>query len=570
MILPALSFVLFGTLNMIPFTNGTAILHAHDLAKRYFGPDREWFENNIPFFECSDSILQDVYYYRWKSYKAHIRDLGEKGYVITEFLDDVPWQRQPYAMLNDATGFHIHEGRWIRDRRYLDGFVDYLYAGGGNDRHFSESIADATYAYALATGDLKWATQYLPEMRHIYNLWDDHYDFSKGLYFIEPLLDATEFTISSIDASGGRDGFRGGDAFRPTINAYMYANAMAISRLSLLVGDSKTAKDFAARAAFLKARVQEALWNEGLTHFTDRYQVNNDHVKYWDFIRGRELAGYVPWAFGLPDDDPKYSAAFHHLLSPDQLGAPYGLRTVEPSYPYYLRQYRYLGDKPECQWNGPSWPFQTTQALLGMANLLNDYHQNVLTDADYFRLLKQYALQHYEDGKLDLQEDYNPDTGKPIVGLDRSHHYNHSGFADLIITGLCGLRPRADDILEVNPLIPGSQKYFCLENVPYHGHAVTILWDSDGDHYKKGKGLSVFVDGRRAVQNMPLERVEAKIGAAVFHEAHAPLDLAVNIYRNRLSLSKRLKRPPRFALASGGRAQVVFFRNGSRLVAQTG
>ena len=27
----------------------------------------------------------------------------------------------------------------------------------------------------------------------------------------------------------------------------------------------------------------------------------------------------------------------------------------------------------ECQWNGPSWPFQTSEALTGMANLLDDY-----------------------------------------------------------------------------------------------------------------------------------------------------------------------------------------------------
>jgi len=35
-------------------------------------------------------------------------------------------------------------------------------------------------------------------------------------------------------------------------------------------------------------------------------------------------------------------------------------------------------------------------------------------------------------------------------------HYNHSTYCDLIITGLVGLRPRADDIVEVNPLLPES------------------------------------------------------------------------------------------------------------------
>jgi hypothetical protein len=30
------------------------------------------------------------------------------------------------------------------------------------------------------------------------------------MYFIDPLKDATEYSIASIDASGGQDGFRGG------------------------------------------------------------------------------------------------------------------------------------------------------------------------------------------------------------------------------------------------------------------------------------------------------------------------------------------------------------------------
>jgi len=514
-------------------TSQGQFLPTPQLASHYFESDAQWFQKNIPFFECSDSVITDIYYYRWKLYKAHIRSLGQKGWLITEFLDDVGWQKQPYAMLNDATGFHIYEGRWLRDCQYIDGFIDFLYPGGGNDRHFSESIADATLAYATAKGDLKWATQFLPEMRHIYNLWDDHYDFSKQLYFIEPLLDATEYTISSVDASGGRDGFRGGDAFRPTINAYMYANALAISRLATVSGDSRTAADFAARAAHLKQRVEDALWNDVLQHFTDRYQVNNSHVKYWDFIRGRELAGYVPWSYNLPDDDPRTSAAWAHLRSPDKFAGPYGLRTVGPSYQYYLRQYRYLGTQPECQWNGPSWPFQTTQVLQGMANLLNNYHQRVVSRTDYLKLLRQYAKQHYLGHEPNLQEDYNPDTGLPIVGLDRSHHYNHSGFCDLVITGLAGLRPRADDILEINPLIPedGSLQYFCLEDVPYHGHNVTVLWDGDGKRYGQGAGLSVFVDGRRSAGPALHGKLLIPIGKPKVVHQKSSIDLAVNIYR---------------------------------------
>lgn len=210
-------------------------------------------------------------------------------------------------------------------------------------------------------------------MKRIYRQWEDHYDKEKGLYFIEPLLDATEYTISSIDASGGKYGFRGGDAFRPSMNSFMFANAHAISTLSEMSGDTKSAQEFSGKADALRQQVQQALWNDFCQHFTDRYKVNNRFVRLGEFIRGRELAGYTPWYFDLSDNDPKYVASCKHVLSPKAPGGAYGLRTVEPSYEYYRKQYRYVREdgisKPECQWNGPSWPFQTTLALGGMANL---------------------------------------------------------------------------------------------------------------------------------------------------------------------------------------------------------
>jgi hypothetical protein len=521
--------------------DGTSILPQTSVAIHYFGNDAPWFEKNIPFFDCSDPQITRVYYYRWQLYKSHLKDLGRRGYIVTEFLDDVGWALKPYQSLNDATAFHINEGRWLKDNCYLDDYINFMYSGG-NDRHFSEAIAAAVYARYLANGDRAFAIKNLESMKHVYQLWTNRYDPAKRLYSIEPILDATEYTISSIDASGGRDGFLHGDAFRQTINSFMFANAVAISKLAALAGDTNSAEAFAANAAAIRDAVETNLWNSNLQHFIDRYKADNQFVHYWDFIRGRELAGYVPWAFELPDGDPKYNASWKHLLSPEELGGPYGLRTVEPSYEYYLRQYRYVTvngrQLPECQWNGPTWPFDTTLVLEAMANLLNDYTQDVVQADDYVRLLKQYTRQHYLNGEPDLQEDYNPDTGNVIVGLPRSHHYNHSGYADLVISGLAGLRPRADDVLEINPLIPTDTKstnsieYFCLENVPYHGQLVTIVYDHDGRHYKRGAGLSIYVNGRQILAPSALGRKTVTISGPTVSTTSHPVDLAVNMVKN--------------------------------------
>ncbi|RYM12947.1 MULTISPECIES: MGH1-like glycoside hydrolase domain-containing protein [Sphingobium] len=508
-----------------------------------FGNDAPWYRDRIPFFESADPAIDAVYYYRWQVFRAHQRDLGADGYITTEFADDVDWQRHPYASLNDASGFHIGEGRWLNDRRFADDYINFMYRSGGNDRHFTDHMADSVWGRFLVDGDRADAIEHLPVMNHIYRLWDDKYDFDKGLYFVEPLLDATEYTVSSIDASGGKDGFRGGDAFRPSVNSYMFANARALAKMATMAGNTAMAADYAARADALQKRVLADLWSEKLAHFIDRHQSRkNEHVNYWQPIRNRELVGYLPWMFDLVPDNAHYAAAWAHLLDPASLAGKAGMRTVEASYEYYMQQYRYLGAAPECQWNGPVWPYQTTQILHGMANLLDHARATgPITRSAYMRLLRQYAALHYQGSRLDIEEDYHPETGKPIVGLDRSHHYFHSGFNDLILTGLVGIRPRADDMLEVNPLLPDAADsqalaWFRVQDVPYHGHKIAVTWDDNGSHYKRGKGLSIEVDGKEVARRDRLGRVEIPVARAATPAIARPINRAVQLVRGQFPI----------------------------------
>jgi hypothetical protein len=525
------------------------------IATKYFGADAPWYLRNIPFFEIDDQEIQEVYYYRWKVFRSHIREIGPEGTTLLEFLDNVPWARQPFTDLNDSASFHILEGRWLRDPAIIDSLIDHLYTGGANDRHFSESVAAATESRTRVTGDTSPGLRHLADMRAIFAQWDDHFDRARGLYWIEPLLDATEYTIASIDASGAgftqepsldqnHNGFTGGFAFRPSINSYQYANALAIARFAALAGFPELAHDFSRRAADLRNAVLEQLWNPSLVHFVDRYQRSTEHVTSGEFIRGRELVGYVPWAFELPPTNTNlpghFADAWRHVLVSTEFAGAHGLRTVEPSYARYMTQYRYESatGKPECQWNGPSWPFQTSQVLTGLANLLDDYSQSVITPADYLRLLRQYTRQHLVgDDPPDIQEDYDPDSGRPIVGLARSHHYEHSTYVDLILNGLIGIRPRGDEILEIAPLIPAEPRtggrpirYFALQNLAYHGHDIGIFYDADGVRYAVGRGLSVFVDCQRSYGPAPIERIaiplRARTAAAI--KALRRVDLAVN------------------------------------------
>jgi len=247
----------------------------------------------------------------------------------------------------------------------------------------------------------------------------------------------------------------------------------------------------------------------------------------------RELHGYTPWYFNLPQPGKGYEVAWKQLMDPRGFYAPFGPTTAEQRHPGFKISYEGHG----CQWNGPSWPMSTAVTLTGLANVLNNYPQDVITKADYLETLRIYARSHRRklpNGQVIswIDENINPFTGEWIartrceernaelkkrnqedrILLERGKDYNHSSFCDLIITGLVGLRPRADGIVEVNPLVPeGKWDWFCLDNIAYHGHFLTILWDKTGGHYGKGKGLIVLADGKPVAQSDTLGRVTGKL-----------------------------------------------------------
>jgi len=214
-------------------------------------------------------------------------------------------------------------------------------------------------------------------------------------------------------------------------------------------------------------------------------------------------------------------------MDPQYFAAPFGPTTTERNDPMFL-----VTDHC-CWWSGQSWPYATTQTLVAMANLLNNYKQSAVTREDYAKLLKTYSMTQRKNGKPYIAEGANPDTGS-WAGYDspnHSEHYFHSGYTDLVITGLAGLRPRADDTIEVNPLIPDAWDYFCLDDVAYHGRRVSIVWDTTGAHYGRGAGLQLIVDGKTLASSPTLGRLTAQLpprDAAVTAPARRPINYAVN------------------------------------------
>jgi hypothetical protein len=133
-------------------------------------------------------------------------------------------------------------------------------------------------------------------------------------------------------------------------------------------------------------------------------------------------------------------------------------------------------------------------------------------DVFYYHLHK-YAASHQKRGLPYLGEYQDEKTGYWLKGDNpRSSYYNHSAFADLVISDLVGLKPSAGNQVEVHPLIPeGKWDWFCLDNIPYHGKLLTIVWDKDGSKYGKGSGFRILEDGKEIHQSRKLKHVWADL-----------------------------------------------------------
>ena len=451
-----------------------------------------WMEQNIPLFECPQKNFEEMYYYRWWSLRKHIKNTPA-GYGMTEFLVNRSYADK-YNLIACAIGHHIYESRWLRDPKYLDQIIHTWYRGneGGPMKKmnkFSSWNADAIYNRFLVDGDKDFLLDMMTDLDTEYKRWESTNRLKNGLYWQGDVQDGMEESIS-----GGRRK----QYARPTINSYMYGNAKALSNMGLLAGNEGITMKYALKADTLKQLVEGKLWNERHQFFETMRTDSSANV--------REAIGYIPWYFNLPDAR-KHDVAWKEVMDEKGFLAPYGMTTAERRHPEFRT--RGVG---KCEWDGAIWPFASAQTLTAMANFMNNYPQTVLTDSVYFRQMELYVESQYHRGRPYIGEYLDEVTGYWLKGdQERSRYYNHSTFNDLVITGLVGLRPRTDNTIEVNPLIPeGKWNWFCLDNVLYHGHNISIVWDKDGSRYHAGKGLRVYVNGKLVGQSDRLQRLICK------------------------------------------------------------
>lgn len=456
----------------------------------------EFLSENIPLFECPDSIIQQTYYYRWWTFRKHLKKTAD-GFIFTEFITPVG-HATTHNGISCALGHHIYEGRWLHDPVYIDDYVSFWlfveqHQSKSKFRSFSSWLTDAVYNRFLVNRDTTFLQKLFPALHVDYAIWEKERQLEDGMFWQHDVKDGMEESIS-----GGRRVRN----VRPTINSYMYANAVALSMISVAVNADSVKSMYDNRADVLKDLTQMQLWNDSDSFFEVRLENGKS-------AGVREAIGFIPWYFNLPDDNDRYVKAWDQLTDTAGFSAPWGITTAERRHP----QFRSHGEGT-CEWDGAVWPFATTQTLKGLSNLLTRYrHQGSMTPAVFYEEFHKYARAHQKNNKPFIGEYQDERTGRWLKGdHPRSRFYNHSGFCDLVISDLIGLKPRADAMVEVHPLLPENKwDWFCLDNIRYHDHILTILWDKTGKKYGRGKGFIIYADGKQLYKGKKLQPLKTKL-----------------------------------------------------------
>ncbi len=473
----------------------------------------EFLRKNIPLFECPDKDIEKTYYYRWWTFRKHIKNTPD-GFIITEFLPKVPWAGKHNAIVCPAW-HHFLEGRWLADKTFLADYARHWVANPVDARRYSSWNAHANLEYYKVSRNIELLKEIYPALKEDFFAWEkEKFNADKGLFWQADNLDGMELSISGRYAKNEWKA----NGYRATINSYMYGNCIALSEIAKLLGNDNDAKFFKNRALQIKEAINTKLWDNSARF----YKVIPFELQKFSDVR--ELHGYTPWLFNIPPTE--YSDAWKQLTDTKGFSAKWGLTTAEQRHPNFQILYA-RGRGGICRWDGPVWPFATSITLEALANFINNYPECSWANKDvYYDVLKTYARSHVhtlENGKkvMWIDENQDPYSGvwvarKRMIDFksknyikERGKDYNHSQFCNHIISGLVGVRPTMNGF-EFCPLIPDNWQWFSLKNIKIADKTIDIIYDKTGSKYGK-KGLQIFVDNKVVVSTKVLQKANIYI-----------------------------------------------------------
>ena len=352
--------------------------------------------------------IQTTYYYRWELVTKHLTyGSPNSGYSFTEFIDRPFWSGA-YGAISCPAGHQLYEVRWLRNPRYARDYARYWFrTPGAQPRRYSTWLADAVWAVHLVHPDDGFRQR--PARRPGEEL--------RGLG--EGALRARGRPVLA-DRPRRRHGVSTSTAGRRRTSS---AVRPAIARRSTLhVGrrpghrphrrPRRRQEDRRGvprrRPSRSKQNMQKKLWDPeaavllphvpAATRRRDGFKVKALTPDLPDRPVRRQPARprsdrLCPVAVQSARRGKGYEAAWKFLMDKDDFFADFGPTTVERHDPLFKISKTLLLVERQ------SWPYATTQTLKAMANLLQNYKQ----DVDHQGRLSEIAASLREDAPQERQ-----------------------------------------------------------------------------------------------------------------------------------------------------------------------
>ena len=471
-----------------------------------------WAEN-LPYIDVPKKAVQKAIDYRWWLERFNSLDANIPGYdyqypvtiegvlgynnaiILTQpmHLQDTKWLRSPYL----AYGQLLSAGNSSQSSAFLDN------PGNRNNwnNHYGQYLAEAGYeAFNVIGGGAELAENLAYYFGHDATGQLDHYgNHIEGrdlIAYRNNYMTGNDADTISMHAPGTGTWKAHGE------NAYVWAAADAAAKLYEQLGNTEQAKYYRDLADKIKADVLELMWCEECQKF-ETYAVRptgtQHNANQPNLVKYTESNNYNYFAVGLVPDDAASVTKYKEALKAFFNGKEF------PIFPFYTANQVHNQEVSGSN-NFSNINFTVQLRLYESALRTYDKEQTYITDDMLAMMAEWMAWNVYPDAgdvRYPNNNEFHNIDGRTYENYYRSWIYHNilGNYTYLFIEDMAGIQPRSDEKIELSP-IDFSYDHFMVNNVRYHGHDLTVVWDKPDDgktwYNECPEGYSLYIDGTLA------------------------------------------------------------------------
>ena len=471
-----------------------------------------WAEN-LPYIDVPKKAVQKAIDYRWWLERFNSLDANIPGYdyqypvtiegvlgynnaiILTQpmHLQDTKWLRSPYL----AYGQLLSAGNSSQSSAFLDN------PGNRNNwnNHYGQYLAEAGYeAFNVIGGGAEVAENFAYYFGHDATGQLEHYgNHIEGrdlIAYRNNYMTGNDADTISMHAPGTGTWKAHGE------NAYVWAAADAAAKLYEQLGNTEQAKYYRDLADKIKADVLELMWCEECKKF-ETYAVRptgtQHNANQPNLVKYTESNNYNYFAVGLVPDDAASVTKYKEALKAFSNGKEF------PIFPFYTANQVHNQEVSGSN-NFSNINFTVQLRLYESALRTYDKEQTYITDDMLAMMAEWMAWNVYPDAgdvRYPNNNEFHNIDGRTYENYYRSWIYHNilGNYTYLFIEDMAGIQPRADEKIELSP-IDFSYDHFMVNNVRYHGHDLTVVWDKPDDgktwYNECPEGYSLYIDGTLA------------------------------------------------------------------------